>query len=148
MRQLLETGWMHNRARMIVGSFLVKHLKHHWKEGEKWFWEHLFDADIANNIFGWQWVAGCGADAAPYFRIFNPITQSEKFDPHGAYIKKYVPELSHLPLPWVHTPWKAPEQVLKQSQVFLGKSYPRPIVDHQAARAEALAAFQAMRQGQ
>ncbi len=145
MRQLLETGWMHNRARMIVGSFLVKHLRIHWKEGEAWFWQKLFDADLANNIFGWQWIAGCGADAAPYFRIFNPIIQSEKFDPDGAYIRKYLPELSHLDAPWIHTPWLAPEHILRAADVVLGKTYPYPLVDHYTARNEALEAYQALR---
>lgn len=141
MRQLWETGWMHNRVRMIVGSFLVKHLLLPWQEGAKWFWDTLVDADLANNTLGWQWVAGCGADAAPYFRIFNPMIQGEKFDPQGEYVKRWVPELSGLPPEWIHKPWEAPGLLLRQAGVALGKDYPWPIVDHAKARVEALAAF-------
>jgi deoxyribodipyrimidine photo-lyase len=141
MRQLWKTGWMHNRVRMVVGSFLVKDLLISWTEGAKWFWDTLVDADLANNTLGWQWVGGCGADAAPYFRIFNPITQGEKFDKSGEYIKEWIPELADMPAKWVHKPWEAPEQVLRQAGVVLGKTYPFPIVDHAQARVEALQAF-------
>lgn len=141
MRQLWQTGWMHNRVRMIVGSFLIKDLLIPWQEGEAWFWDTLVDADIANNAGNWQWVAGCGADAAPFFRVFNPILQGEKFDPEGAYVRRYVPELEKLSNRWIHKPWEAPDEVLRQARVTLGKDYPRPIVDHGAARDRALAAF-------
>jgi deoxyribodipyrimidine photo-lyase len=146
MRELWHTGWMHNRARMVVGSFLVKDLLLPWQEGEKWFWDTLVDADMANNVLGWQWVGGCGADAAPYFRIFNPITQGEKFDPAGAYVRRWVPELAQLPDAWVHKPWMAPEAILLKAHIRLGQTYPRPIVDHAIARQEALAAFSAIKQ--
>lgn len=142
MRQLWSLGWMHNRVRMVVASFLIKDLLIHWKEGEKWFWDTLLDADLANNAASWQWVAGSGADAAPYFRIFNPITQSEKFDPEGEYIRKWVPELSGLPSKYIHAPWLAPDEVLSKAKVTLGKSYPLPIVDHDERRKEALKRFQ------
>lgn len=138
MRQLWETGWMHNRARMIVASFLTKDLLIDWKEGEKWFWDTLVDADKPNNVLGWQWVAGCGPDAAPYFRIFNPVLQGEKFDPKGDYVRQYVPELKNLPDKWIHHPWEAPKEVLAQAGVILGKTYPVPIVDHKKARLRAL----------
>lgn len=141
MRQLWKIGWMHNRLRMVVGSFLVKDLLIPWQEGAKWFWDTLVDADLANNTFGWQWVAGCGADAAPYFRIFNPIHQGKKFDPDGCYIRRYVPELAKLPNRWIHEPWRAPEAVLDKAGVILGKTYPMPIVDHAEARQKALQAF-------
>lgn len=141
MRQLWQTGWMHNRVRMIVASFLCKHLLLHWRAGEDWFWDTLVDANLANNAAGWQWVAGSGADASPYFRIFNPITQGEKFDPDGIYIKKYVPELSALPRKYLYAPWTAPENILQTSGVTLGKTYPKPMVDHGAARERALAAY-------
>jgi deoxyribodipyrimidine photo-lyase len=141
MRQLWKTGWMHNRVRMIAGSFLVKDLLIHWIEGAKWFWDTLVDADLANNTLGWQWVGGCGADAAPYFRIFNPVLQGEKFDPLGDYVKKWIPELKHLPNKWIHKPWNAPNEVLKQAGVILGETYPYPIVDHHDARLRALEAF-------
>lgn len=141
MRQLWKTGWMHNRVRMLVGSFLVKDLFIPWQEGEKWFWDTLVDADLANNTLGWQWVAGCGADAAPYFRIFNPVLQGEKFDPQGDYVKMWVPELKQMPSKWIHKPWEAPLEVLKQAHVILGKDYPQPIVDHSEARLKALANF-------
>lgn len=137
MRQLWQTGWMHNRVRMIVGSFLVKNLLIHWREGEDWFWDTLLDADLGNNAAGWQWIAGCGADAAPYFRIFNPLLQSRKFDADGAYIKKYVPELRDFPAEFIHAPWEAPPLILNQIK---GK-YPSPIVDHATARDLALEAY-------
>jgi deoxyribodipyrimidine photo-lyase len=141
MRQLWAHGWMHNRVRMIVASFLVKHLLLPWNEGAKWFWDTLVDADLASNTMGWQWAGGCGADAAPYFRIFNPITQSEKFDAAGEYIRRWVPELKNLPEAWIHHPWEAPPLLLKSSGIELGKTYPFPIVDHKQARARALSAF-------
>ncbi len=141
MRQLWQEGWMHNRCRMIVGSFLVKHLLIHWRKGEEWFWDCLFDADAPNNKMNWQWVAGCGADASPYFRIFNPILQSQKFDASGAYIKKYVPELKNLPADYIHAPWDAPSHILHKAGIELGKTYPEPIVDHGAARTRALDAL-------
>lgn len=148
MRQLWRTGWMHNRVRMIVGSFLVKDLLIHWKEGAKWFWDTLVDADLANNTLGWQWIGGCGADAAPYYRVFNPVLQGKKFDPEGEYVKKWVPELKLLPKKWVHQPWDAPNDVLKHAEVELGKSYPYPIIDHGFARLRALEAFKILNRGQ
>jgi deoxyribodipyrimidine photo-lyase len=141
MRQLWSLGWMHNRVRMVVASFLVKDLLQSWVEGAAWFWDTLVDADLASNTLGWQWTAGCGADAAPYFRVFNPITQSEKFDPTGAYIHRWVPELERLSPPWIHHPWNAPGEVLAAAGVTLGHMYPTPIVDHAQARVTALAAF-------
>lgn len=145
MRELWITGYMHNRARMVAASFLVKHLLLPWQEGERWFWDTLVDADLANNSGGWQWTAGCGADAAPYFRVFNPVLQGEKFDPEGDYVKRYVPELAKLPARWIHRPHEAPGDVLAAAGVSLGQTYPRPIVDHATARARALAAFEALR---
>ncbi len=145
MRELWHTGWMHNRVRMIAASFLVKHLLIDWQEGARWFWDTLVDADLANNTLGWQWVAGCGADAAPYFRIFNPVTQGEKFDPQGAYVKRWVPELARLPVKHLHAPWEAPASALKEAGVLLGKDYPKPMVDHRMARERALAAFASIR---
>ena len=145
MRELWQTGYMHNRVRMIVGSFLVKDLLLHWSEGEKWFWDCLVDADLANNAASWQWIAGCGADAAPYFRIFNPTGQGEKFDPQGDYVRRFCPELSGLPNDLIHRPWEAPPLLLKEAGVTLGKTYPKPIVDHKLAREKALTAFQATR---
>ncbi len=142
MRQLWTTGWMHNRVRMVVGSFLVKDLHLHWLDGARWFWDTLVDADLANNTFGWQWVAGCGADAAPYFRIFNPVLQGEKFDPKGEYVRRWVPELAALPDKWIHKPWDAPADVLAKAGVELGEQYPNPIVDHAEARAIALEYFE------
>ncbi|MEM7570906.1 MAG: deoxyribodipyrimidine photo-lyase [Pseudomonadota bacterium] len=142
MRQLWQTGWMHNRVRMIVASFLCKHLLLHWRHGEDWFWDTLVDADLANNAAGWQWVAGSGADASPYFRIFNPITQSEKFDKGGDYIRTFVPELDGLPLKYLHAPWTAPQNVLQMSGVRLGDTYPKPMVDHSQARQRALDAYE------
>lgn len=141
MRELWVTGWMHNRVRMIVGSLLTKHLLMPWQEGARWFWDTLVDADLANNTLGWQWIAGCGADAAPYFRIFNPTTQSEKFDPDGEYIRRWIPELANLPTKWIHQPWDAPAEVLAEADVRLGGNYPRPIVDHREGRERALKAF-------
>jgi deoxyribodipyrimidine photo-lyase len=142
MRQLWQTGWMHNRVRMIVGSFLVKHLLLDWRDGMAWFWDTLVDADIASNAASWQWIAGCGADAAPYFRIFNPMTQGENFDPDGTYIRTYVQELKDVPAKYIHQPWEAPENVLKESGVTIGDTYPKPIVDHGIARARALDAYE------
>lgn len=142
MRQLWQTGWMHNRVRMIVGSFLVKHLLIHWREGEDWFWDTLVDADVANNPASWQWVAGSGADAAPYFRIFNPMTQGEKFDPEGDYVREWVPELKKLPNKHLHQPWEASKDELSRAGISLGDSYPKPIVDHKAARQAALDAYE------
>jgi deoxyribodipyrimidine photo-lyase len=141
MRELWATGWMHNRVRMIVASFLVKHLLLPWRAGARWFWDTLVDADLANNTLGWQWVAGCGADAAPFFRIFNPVTQGEKFDPQGDYVRRWVPELARLRARWIHKPWAAPPHVLREAGVMLGRTYPEPIVDHAAARHRALAAW-------
>lgn len=138
MRQLWQIGWMHNRVRMIAASFLVKDLLIDWQEGARWFWETLVDADLANNTLGWQWVAGCGADAAPYFRIFNPVTQGEKFDPEGKYVRQWVPEIRTLPSDWIHRPWEAPLNVLKNAGVELGVDYPKPIIDHAQARKKAL----------
>jgi deoxyribodipyrimidine photo-lyase len=141
MRELWHTGWMHNRVRMAVASFLVKDLLISWQEGARWFWDTLVDADLANNTLGWQWTAGCGADAAPFFRIFNPVSQGEKFDPHGNYVRRWVPELSRLPTEWLHKPWEAPADVLTAAGVKLGETYPRSIVDHAVARQRALAAL-------
>lgn len=146
MRQLWTTGWMHNRARLVVASFLVKDLLIPWQQGAAWFLDTLVDADLANNTMGWQWVAGCGVDAAPYFRIFNPVTQAERFDPEGSYVRRWVPELAALPTRWIHQPWEAPSAVLAKAEVRLGTNYPRPLVDHTAARQAALAALQAMKQ--
>ena len=145
MRELWQTGYMHNRVRMLVGSFLVKNLRIHWHHGQEWFWDCLVDADLANNSCSWQWVAGSGVDAAPYFRIFNPVTQSKKFDPDGLYIKKYVPELSQLTKRYLHEPWLAPDIELKRAKITLGKTYPKPIIDLQDTRKEALTAFQALK---
>ena len=142
MRELWHTGWMHNRVRMVVASFLVKHLLMDWMHGARWFWDTLVDADLASNTLGWQWAGGCGADAAPYFRIFNPVTQGEKFDPTGAYIRRWVPELASVPDEYLHAPWEAPPLALSMSGVTLGVDYPHPIVDHVQARADALAALQ------
>ncbi len=148
MRQLWQTGWMHNRVRMVVGSFLVKHLRLPWQQGAAWFWDTLVDADLASNTLGWQWTAGCGADAAPYFRVFAPVLQGRKFDAGGDYVRRWVPELARLPVEFIHAPWEAPAQVLAEAGVRLGENYPRPIVEHAAARAEALAAFKNMRSGE
>lgn len=141
MRELWQTGYMHNRVRMIVASFLVKNLRIHWHKGAAWFWDCLLDADLANNSASWQWVAGSGADAAPYFRIFNPVTQGEKFDSEGNYTRHYIPELAKLPNKYLFKPWKAPMSVLKVAGVVLGKTYPKPIVDLAVTRNEALTAY-------
>ncbi len=141
MRELWTTGWMHNRVRMIVSSFLTKDLLISWQEGAAWFWDTLVDADLANNTLGWQWTAGCGADAAPFFRIFNPVSQGEKFDAEGEYIRRWVPEIAKLPTRFLHEPWKAPRDVLAAANVQLGENYPRPIVDHAEARKQALALY-------
>ncbi|MEM9414839.1 MAG: deoxyribodipyrimidine photo-lyase [Planctomycetota bacterium] len=141
MRELWHTGWMHNRVRMVVASFLVKHLLIDWREGAKWFWDTLVDADLANNTLGWQWAGGCGADAAPYFRIFNPMLQGEKFDCEGVYVRKWCPELKDVPAKYTHKPWEAPHLVLQQASVTLGEGYPEPIVDHKEARERALDAL-------
>ncbi len=145
MRQLWQTGWMHNRVRMIVASFLIKHLMIPWQDGEAWFWDTLVDADLASNAGNWQWVAGCGADAAPYFRIFNPVLQGEKFDPQGDYVRGFVPELARLDARHIHAPWQAPPDALARAGVTLGKSYPKPIVDLAAGRARALDAYAEIR---
>jgi deoxyribodipyrimidine photo-lyase len=139
MRELWETGWMHNRVRMIVASFLVKDLLLPWRSGEDWFWDTLLDADLANNTLGWQWAAGCGADAAPYFRVFHPVLQGEKFDPSGDYVRRWVPELKAVPARWIHKPWKAP------SEIRGTVDYPLPTVDHAEARERALEAFNFIR---
>jgi len=144
MRQLWRTGYMHNRVRMVVASFLVKHLLIDWREGEAWFWDTLVDADLASNVQNWQWVAGSGADAAPYFRIFNPIAQGEKFDAEGRYVRKWVPEIARLPDKYIHSPWTAPREILAGSGLRLGHDYPRPIVDHVEGRTRALAALKAI----
>jgi len=145
MRELWQTGWMHNRVRMIVASFLTKHLLVRWQSGERWFWDTLVDADLANNAAGWQWVAGCGADAAPYFRIFNPVLQGGTFDPDGDYVRRFVPELARLPAGVIHQPWEASEIVLADAGVRLDHTYPRPMIDHAAARRRALQAFERSR---
>ncbi len=144
MRELWQTGYMHNRVRMVVASFLSKHLLLHWREGESWFWDTLVDADLASNSCSWQWVAGSGADAAPYFRIFNPMTQGEKFDGEGHYVRQWVPELAALPDKYLHRPFEAPEEVLQAADVKLGVDYPKPIVAHKPAREAALDAYRHM----
>ncbi|MBN1825551.1 MAG: deoxyribodipyrimidine photo-lyase [Candidatus Eisenbacteria bacterium] len=145
MRQLRATGWMHNRVRMIAGSFLVKDLRLHWLEGARWFWDTLVDADLANNTLGWQWVAGCGADAAPYFRVFNPVAQGERYDPEGAYVKRHVPELAGLPAKSIHRAGEAPAEAPAATGLQAGRDYPPPMVDHARAREEALLALAAMK---
>ncbi|MDJ0759666.1 MAG: deoxyribodipyrimidine photo-lyase [Woeseiaceae bacterium] len=145
MRQLWHTGWMHNRVRMIVASFLVKHLLIPWQHGADWFLDTLLDADLANNSAGWQWVAGCGTDAAPYFRVFNPILQGQKFDPDGAYVREWVPELEHMPSKFIHEPWTTPNSVQQEYRVVIGEDYPAPIIEHKAARKRALDAYQLSR---
>jgi deoxyribodipyrimidine photo-lyase len=145
MRELWATGWMHNRVRMIVASFLTKDLLIHWVEGARWFWDTLVDADLASNTQGWQWTAGCGADAAPYFRIFNPVSQGERYDPDGEYVRRWVPELKGLPAKWVHKPWEAPVAVKHDASITLGRTYSEPIVDHAQARVRALEAYGAIK---
>ncbi len=142
MRELWATGWMHNRVRMIAASFLVKDLLANWTEGAQWFWDTLVDADLAQNTLGWQWTAGCGADAAPYFRIFNPVSQGEKFDPRGDYVRRWCPELAKLPDRWIHMPSEAPALELAAAGIKLGRDYPKPIIAHGIAREVALEAFQ------
>ncbi len=142
MRELWHTGWMHNRVRMITASFLTKDLLLPWQKGAKWFWDTLVDADLANNTMGWQWVAGCGADASPFFRIFNPITQGKKFDPDGRYVRKWVPELAGLPSTFIHQPWEGPPLLLAEANVTLGETYPQPMIDHAVARNRAILAYQ------
>lgn len=146
MRQLWQTGWMHNRVRMVVGSLLIKNLGYHWKEGAHWFWDTLVDADLASNTMGWQWVAGSGADAAPYFRVFNPVRQGERFDKDGDYVKHWVPEIAKLPKKYIHAPWTAPADVLDTAGIKLGETYPAPIVDLAESRKEALARFDKIKQ--
>jgi deoxyribodipyrimidine photo-lyase len=138
MRELWHTGWMHNRVRMIVASFLTKNLRQHWQHGARWFWDTLVDADLANNTLGWQWVAGCGADAAPYFRVFNPVTQARKFDPSGDYLRRWLPELASAPLPLLHEPW-TDTALLKRS------GYPAPMIDLGQSRQQALDAYASIR---
>jgi deoxyribodipyrimidine photo-lyase len=146
MRQLWQTGWMHNRVRMVAASFLVKNLRIHWLEGARWFWDTLVDADLANNTLGWQWVAGCGADAAPYFRIFNPVSQGEKFDPAGDYVRRWVPELAKLPSDHIQQPWLATPALLEVHGLRLGIDHPLPIADLKSSREAALSAFQQLAQ--
>ncbi len=145
LRELWATGVMHNRVRMIAASFLIKHLRVDWRLGEAWFWDTLVDADLANNVAGWQWVAGSGADAAPYFRVFNPMSQGQKFDPDGAYVRRWCPELAKLPTDHLHAPFLAPPLVLRAAGVTLGVTYPHPVVDHLAAREAALQGYQAVK---
>jgi deoxyribodipyrimidine photo-lyase len=145
MRQLWRTGWMHNRVRMIVASFLVKHLLTDWREGENWFWDTLIDADSANNAFSWQWIAGSGPDSAPFHRIFNPVSQGERFDPAGEYVRSFVPEVAGLPDAFIHKPWEATPTMLLSAGIELGSTYPRPIVPHSLGRERALQAFRSMR---
>ena len=147
MRQLWHTGWMHNRMRMVVASFLTKHLLIPWQDGAAWFWDTLVDADLASNTLGWQWTAGCGADAAPYYRIFNPVTQGRKFDPEGAYVRCWVPELVKLPSKYIHAPREAPAEVLQEAGVRVGQDYPEPIVEHRQAREKALRAYEKIKGG-
>ena len=146
MRQLAATGWMHNRTRMIVASFLVKDLLVDWRWGERWFMQQLVDGDPAANNGGWQWTAGTGTDAAPYFRIFNPVTQGEKFDPNGAYVRRWVPELARVPATHIHQPWTLPTSEQRRTGCIIGQTYPPPIVDHALACARVLAAYGAVKQ--
>ena len=143
MRELWQSGWMHNRVRMIAASFLTKNLHIDWRHGARWFWDTLVDADLANNTLGWQWVAGCGADAAPYFRIFNPVLQAQRFDAEGDYVRRYLPELARLPTRWLHEPWAAPAHVLQTAGVVLGRDYPLPIADLKLSREQALRSYRA-----
>ena len=145
MRELWTTGWMHNRVRMIAASLLTKNLRQPWLAGARWFWDTLVDADLPNNTQGWQWTAGCGADAAPFFRIFNPMLQTERFDPERSYLRRWLPELRRLPDAWIHRPWEAPEAVLAGAGVALGRDYPRPVVDLRDSREAALAAYAAIK---
>ncbi|WP_316860009.1 deoxyribodipyrimidine photo-lyase [uncultured Cohaesibacter sp.] len=147
MRELWQTGYMHNRVRMIVASFLIKNLRIDWRQGEAWFWDTLVDADLANNAASWQWVAGCGADAAPFFRIFNPVLQAEKFDPEGIYIRTFVPELAKLPNKYLARPWEAPSSTLQEAGVTPGESYPNPVVDLKHSREMALEAYKRLSEG-
>ncbi len=146
MRELWQTGYIHNRVRMIASSFLVKNLRIDWHQGEGWFWDCLVDADLANNSTNWQWIAGCGADAVPYFRIFNPVIQGQKFDPEGIYTKKFIPELKALPVPYLFNPWEASDSSLEKADIILGKIYPRPVIDLKQSRQEALHALQTLKQ--
>ena len=145
MRELWHTGWMHNRVRMIVASLLTKNMLVPWQEGAHWFWDTLVDADLASNTLGWQWVAGCGADAAPYFRIFNPVTQAQKFDPSGHYIRQWVPEIAALPDRYLPQPWMAPESVLHDAGIQMGRDYPAPLIDLKATRERALERYQSIK---
>ena len=145
MRQLWQTGFMHNRLRMIVGSFLVKNLLTDWRLGANWFWNSLVDADLASNSAGWQWVAGCGADAAPFFRVFNPVTQGNKFDENGEFVRKFVPELKNLPNKFLFSPWEAPIDILKKANISLDENYPNPIVNLKTSRLRALDAFKMLK---
>ena len=147
MRELWHTGYMHNRVRMVVSSFLVKDLLIPWQQGEAWFWDTLVDADLASNAASWQWVAGSGADAAPYFRVFNPVKQGETFDPDGTYVRRWVPELARLPSELLHKPWEATDLELQAAGVKLGTDYPAPIVDHAMARDRALTAYKEIKAG-
>jgi deoxyribodipyrimidine photo-lyase len=139
------SGWMHNRVRMVVASFLVKDLLLPWQLGSRIFWEELVDADVASNTLGWQWAAGCGADAAPFFRVFNPVLQGRKFDPDGDYVRRWVPELAGLSARFIHEPWRAPSEELRRAGIILGETYPQPLIDHPAARDRALAAFRGLK---
>lgn len=143
MRQLWHTGWMHNRVRMVVASFLVKNLLQPWQSGAEWFWDTLVDADLASNSQGWQWSAGCGVDAAPYFRVFNPVTQGERFDPQGEYVRQWIPELAKLPHRYIHRPWEAPQALLEHCGITLGRDYPEPVIGLMEGRIRALSAYEA-----
>ena len=145
MRQLWQTGWVDNRVRMVAASFLVKHLLQDWRLGEEWFWDTLVDADPASNTANWQWVAGSGADAAPYFRVFNPILQGVKFDPEATYVHQFVPELDRLAAKDTHEPWEASKDALSKADVKLGETYPVPVVEHSSARDQALQAYKDMK---
>ncbi|MGH8128490.1 MAG: cryptochrome/photolyase family protein [Gammaproteobacteria bacterium] len=146
MRELWHTGWMHNRLRMVVASFLTKNLLIPWQDGARWFWDTLVDADLANNTQGWQWTAGCGADAAPFFRIFNPVKQAEKADPEGCYVRRWVPELASLTDTYLQQPWKVPAAALKEAGIVLGRDYPEPMVDLLTTRRRALERFDRIKQ--
>jgi len=141
MRQLWHTGWMHNRVRMVVASLLTKNANLHWLNGAKWFWDTLVDADLASNSMNWQWVAGCGVDAAPYFRIFNPVTQGKKFDPQGEYVRRWIPELKNFPLRYLHEPWNSPLKLQQEADIIIGRNYPRPIIDLSSTRKQILASY-------